>query len=166
MYPVDIACILCSIAHRLCSDHVFYAFGSDIARFSLDPRQGILANAERVRKTDVGGATYGYKVIEDLVKRQESVERIVILTDMEFYGESWIPQASQDIRAWLARYRREVNRHIELYFINLAAYGHFVTPQREPKVTYISGWSEGILKYVATTSSGFDLVDQIGGVAL
>ena len=37
---------------------------------------------------------------------------------------------------------------------------------REPKVTYISGWSEAILKYVATASSGFDLVDEIGGVVL
>lgn len=164
--PVDIACLLSAIAHRLCDDHVIYAFGSDIARFSLDPSQGILANAERVKKTNVGGATYCYKVIRDLVKRGDSVGRIVILTDMELYGESWFPQDSQDIMAWLARYRREINPEVELYFVNLAAYGHFVTPQREPKVTYISGWSEGILKYVAQTSSGFDLVDEIGSTTL
>ncbi|MCX6345173.1 MAG: hypothetical protein NT018_08860 [Armatimonadetes bacterium] len=69
-------------------------------------------------------------------------------------------------RSWIARYKRKVNPDVELYFVNLAAYGHFVTPQRETKVTYISGWSEGILRYVATTSSGFDLVDEISGVAL
>lgn len=166
IYPVDIASILSAVAHRLCEDSVIYAFGSDIARFSMDPSQGILANAERVKNTDVGYATYGYKVIEDLVKHRDPVSRIVILTDMELYGESWFPQDSQDIRAWLARYRRDINPNVEFYFINLAAYGHFVTPQREPKVTYISGWSEGILKYVATTSSGFDLAGEISGVAL
>lgn len=166
IYPVDIACILSAIAHRLCDDHVIYAFGSDIARFSLDPSQGILANTERVKKTDVGHATYGYKVIEDLVKHRDSVGRIVILTDMELYGESWFPQDSQDIISWIARYKREVNPDVELYFVNLAAYGHFVTPQREPKVTYISGWSEGMLKYVAATSSGFDLVGTIGEMTM
>lgn len=166
IYPIDIACILSAIAHRLCDDHVIYAFGSDIARFSLDSSQGILANTERVKKTNVGHATYGYKVIEDLVKRRNSVDRIVILTDMELYGESLFPRDSQDIRAWLALYRREINPDVELYFVNLAAYGHFVTPQREPTVTYISGWSEGIFKYVATTGSGFDLVDEISHVVL
>jgi hypothetical protein len=166
IYPIDIACILSAVAHRLCEDSVIYAFGSEIARFSPDPSQGILSNAERVRNTNVGHATYGYKVIEDLVKLQDPVSRIVILTDMELYGESWFPQDSQDIKAWLARYRREISPDVELYFVNLAAYGHFVTPQCEPKVTYVSGWSEGILKYVATTSSGLDVVEEMAGVVL
>jgi len=166
IYPIDIACILGAVAHRLCEDSVVYAFGSEIARVSLDPGHGILANAERIKKTEVGELTYGYKVIADMVKRREVVNRIVFLTDMELYSESPVPEDSQDIRAWLVRYRREINPNVELYFVNLAAYGHFVTPQREPKVTYISGWSEGTLKYVAVTSGGFDLVDEIGAIEL
>ena len=166
IYPLDIACILSAVSHSLCEDSIVYAFGSEIARFSPDPRQGILSNAESLKKTDVGYATSGYKVIKDLVRGQDVVNRIVILTDMELYGGSWFEQDSRDIRAWLGCYRRKINPEVELYFINLAAYGHFLTPQREPKVTYISGWSEGILKYVAATGSGFDLVDEIGGMAL
>lgn len=114
----------------------------------------------------VGHATYGYKVVEDLVKHGDIVNRIVMLTDMELYGETIFLQDPEDIRAWFTRYRREINPNVELYYINLAAYGHFVTSQFEPNVTYISGWSEGILRYVATTSSGLDQVDEIGGMIL
>ena len=166
IYPIDIACILSAAAYHLCEDPILYAFGSELARFNLDPTKGALANAEIVKKTDVGHATYGYKVIEDLVKHRDSVSRIVILTDMELYDESSFLRDSQDIRAWFIRYRRELNGDAELYFVNLAAYGHFVTPQCEPKVTYISGWSEGILKYVASTSAGFDLVNEISNISL
>lgn len=166
IYPKDIACVLSAVAHRICEDSVVYAFGSDIAVLDLDPSRGILANAERVANTDVQYATLGYKVIEDLVKRRELVDRIVVLTDMELYGESRCLDDAQDIRSWFALYRRNVNPNTEMYFINLAAYGHFITPQREPKVTYISGWSEGILRYVSPASGGFGLVDEIGSVVL
>ena len=77
-----------------------------------------------------------------------------------------MPRDSEDIRAWLARYRREVNRDVELYIVNLAAYGHFVTPQQEPKVTCISGWSEGILRYVAASRPGVDIVEETGAIDL
>ena len=164
--PADIASILVAAAHRLCEESVVLAFGSEIAVLSLDPEGGLLANAEQVRKTDVGAATYAYKVLEELVRRRDRVDRIVILTDMEVYGESRVPRDSEDIRAWLARYRREVNRDVELYIVNLAAYGHFVTPQQEPKVTCISGWSEGILRYVAASRPGVDIVEETGAIDL
>ena len=132
----------------------------------LHPEYGVLNNSQRIRKVDVGHATYGYKVIEDLVRQGDVVDRIVVLTDMELYGESRYRRDSEDIRSWFNKYRRNVNKDVELYFINMAAYGHFLTAQQKPGVTYISGWSEGILKYVAATSSGFDLVDEIGRAVL
>lgn len=166
VFPVDIACILAAVSHRLCDDSIIYAFGSEIAQLLLHPEYGTLKNAELIKKVDVGHATYGYKVIADLVDNRNVVDRIVVLTDMELYGESWYPKDSQDIRSWFDKYRRNVNKNVELYFVNLAAYGHFVTPQQEPGVTYISGWSEGILKYVAQTSSDFNMVDEVGRVTL
>lgn len=47
---------------------------------------------------------------------------------------------------------------------NLHPYEHFITPQNEAGVTYISGWSEGVLRYVALDS--FDLVEEIERISL
>lgn len=166
MFPIDIACILSSIAHRLCDDHVLYAFAEKITRFSTTPGEGLLESTARLRDIDVGHCTYGYKVVEDLVKNRDFVDRMVFLTDMELYSESPSLHDGNDLRSLFARYQRSVNKKVDLFVVNLAAYGHFITPQGDGNVTYISGWSEGILRYISTFGSGFDLVSHIGSLSL
>ncbi len=164
IYPVDIACILSAVSHRLCEDSIIYAFGSKIARLSMHSESGMLNNAKHIREVNVGHSTYGYKVIEDLVLRRCVVDRIVIFTDMELYDESKQPIETDNTLCYFNKYRRDVNKEVELYFVNLAAYGHFVTPQQEPHVTYISGWSEGILRYVEAVSSCNSLIHRVNSI--
>lgn len=166
MFPVDIACILASIAHSLCDDHIIYAFAENVTRFSTTPGEGLLESAARLRGINVGQCTYGYRVVEDLVKNGEFVDRIVFLTDMELYSESTSLNDVNDLRTLFARYQWSVNKKVDLFVVNLAAYGHFITPQGDGNVTYISGWSEGILRYISTFGSGFDLVAEIDGILL
>jgi len=64
----------------------------------------------------------------------------------------------------LIRYRRNTNPAVRTYIINLQPYQHFITPQDEACVTYISGWSEGVLRYVALDT--FDLVEEIERISL
>lgn len=165
LYPRDIANLLGAMAFRFCDSAVVSVFACEFAVVPISKHDSIFANRERVDHTYVSGSTNAHLALDYLNRQRLTVDRIVVLTDMQIWDSSGLgPGDDRDLRALLIRYRRNVNPAVPTYIINLQPYEHFVTPQNEAGVTYISGWSEGVLRYVALDS--FDLVEEIERVSL
>lgn len=110
-------------------------------------------DAIRQREGEVGYATNGYKVIEDVRRRKLSVDNILMFTDGQMYGG--------DLQKEWDDYRYQINPNAKLFVFDLA--GHGASPIRiNNKSTYlIAGWSEKIFDTVDRLTRGENIVEQI-----
>lgn len=164
----DIAALLGAAAHRTCERSAVYVFADDAARVHFRS-EGVLRRAEEVAGTDVGGATYAFKVLVKLLVGEISADRILFFTDMQIYGEERFRFREEEHFAMLLRtYRERVSPGVRTYIFNLAAYEHFMTPADDLGVTYFSGWSEGLLRYIAVEEEGgiSSLVERVERIEL
>jgi len=168
LVPADIANLLGAMIFHLSDIGVVSVFAEEFAWVPLSKEDRAMANWEKLRATDVGGATYAFKAIQYLLKEQLFVDRIIIPTDMIIYSKYDSTRDSESFVALLRHYKRRVNPRVKTYILNLQPYEHFITPEDEEGVTTISGWSEAILKYIEhdSVADGSDMVDIVGRVKL
>lgn len=161
--PKDIACLLGAMAENLCEQSVTVAFGTIAKKVDAGKlSQRALQRAQQIGDTEVGGATFGETVLVELFNRRIRADRIVFLTDMEMYS----PSAETVLLQWVDAYWRFMNPEARLVFINLQPYETFLAPQDEERVTTISGWSDGVLKYVAAAGQEADVVEAVSNLRL
>jgi 60 kDa SS-A/Ro ribonucleoprotein len=168
LVPADIANLLGAMILHLSDFGIVSVFGEDFAWVPLLKEDRTMANWEKIRTTDVGFATHAFKTVQYLLKERFTVDRIIVLTDMEIYSQHDPCDDSESFVALLRHYRRRVNPRVKTYIINLQPYEHFITPEDEEGVTTISGWSEAVLKYIEHDSAvdGSDMVDIVGRIRL
>ena len=89
---------------------------------------------------------------------------------MIVYGEQGIYDGNYDaeFNVLLCKYRKRINPRVKTFIINLQPYKYFMTPEDDNGVTTISGWSEGILRYIQlmSNSGGASIVEEINRIAL
>ncbi len=168
IYPIDIAAILGAIAVRMCEKHLVYVFGENIAQVPVSGHDTIFKNMERIRNTDVGHSTNAYKVMRAMIDDKIHADKLIVLTDMEIYNDSYGYRQDEDFRYLLGQYHQRVNPDMKTFVINLVPYEYFMLPQDTNNVTVISGWNQEILRYIKYTSNtkGGSLVEQIDKVKL
>ncbi len=181
----DVANLLGAMIESLCDEGQLYLFGTDCIRVpdrkhyeeiykNHFENRTILDRSAKIERlgAKVGWETNAHKVLVRLIKEHIYVDRLVYLTDMQIYGES--PNESGDIISrcfssddqylplLIKEYRKKINPNMQTIAINLQPYETFITPQDEEGVTNISGWSEGMLKYINLITNGcWTLVDEI-----
>ena len=145
IYPIDIAALLGAVAVGLCERRLVYVFGEDIARVYVSDHDTILKNTERIKNTDVGHSTNAYKVMRAMIDDNVHTDRLIVLTDMVTYDDSYNYNSERDFKYLLEQYRQDTNN-----------------------VSVISGWNQEILSYIKYTSDtkGGSLVEQIDKVKL
>ena len=168
LVPADIANLLGAMIFHLSDIGLVSVFAEEFAWVPLSKEDGTMVNWEKLRATDVGGATYAFKVIQHLLKERVFVDRIIIPTDMIIYSKYDSTRDAESFVTLLRYYRRQINPRVKTYIINLQPYEYFIAPEDEEGVTTISGWSESILKYIEHDSAadGSDMVDIVGRVRL
>jgi 60 kDa SS-A/Ro ribonucleoprotein len=167
----DIGSLLGAAAERICERSLVFVFACTSAVVSFHGEQDVLSRAGEIRYTDVGGATYAYLVLRDLIRLKLPADRILFFTDMQIYGQHRgfpFEYPDEDITGLLRAYRRRVSPGLRTYIFNLQPYEHFMTPADEQGVSYFSGWNENLLRYVAADSGagGVSMVDQIARITL
>ena len=143
----DVAAILGAIASVIAPDNICGVFGQSYARVNFSQRQSILHRAEKMSKTDVGHATYGWMAIDDLISHKIEVKRIMLFSDMQCYNAGHSMYGESIDEKW-QEYKAKINPNAFLYSFDLAGYGTTQVPEDDPHVLTIAGWSESIFKYI------------------
>ncbi|WP_228452267.1 TROVE domain-containing protein [Chryseobacterium sp. c4a] len=85
----DIGLLMSMILQSKCQNVTTGIFGDRWLRVAM-PKQGILNNVDAFykREGEVGYSTNGYLVIEDLIKRKEIVDKVMLFTDTQLWDSS------------------------------------------------------------------------------
>jgi hypothetical protein len=164
--PIDVSSLLGAIARDLCDESILFVFGTDLALLKWSEEKPVLERAAQIATTDVGHATFAFKVPRILHHLKLPVDRILLLTDMQVYGETYPDAPDEDFTTLLRRYRAEVAPRVRTFVMNLQPGRHFMTPPDEHGVTYVSGFSEGLLRYVAADGEAADMVQVVDRIEL
>jgi len=95
-----------------------------------------------------GEAGYGinaHLLLQDLLRRKQVVDRVLIFTDCRLWGSrSFNQSADADIAEAWRQYRRDVAPSAKLFLFDLAGYGSDPLECPGDDVYLIAGWKEGI----------------------
>lgn len=114
-----------------------------------------------------GGGTDVAAPLKELIKTGTSVDKIVILTDMQMYG-GW-GNINDQINNYLKEYKSKVNPNVKVLFWNLQGYGGGAPLDLEKtrEVFEVSGFSDKMLEVIPRLWSNPNfLIDVIEAVEL
>jgi len=131
-------------------------------------RKNILANVQEFynREGEVGYATNGYLVIEDLIKRKKVVDKIMMFTDCQLWSNSVIDNVLLRSISYLWKQYKIIAPHARLYLFDLAGYGNTPLDVREDGVYLIAGWSDKIFDVLAALEEGANALQEIEEIPL
>ncbi|MHC4748442.1 MAG: TROVE domain-containing protein [Planctomycetota bacterium] len=158
--PYEIANILGAIAFRINPESLIGSFAEIWRELPLNPADTILTNAQYLINNQVGSSTYAYRGIRWLRENKLSVDRILVISDEQCYDEGLA--SINSLAGELERYKREVNRHVYTYSIDLCGYGTLQFPESQTRVCNLAGWSEKVFEFIKLyEETGKGLVDVI-----
>lgn len=157
----DIGLMLAMLMQSQCKNAVTGMFG-DRWKIINVPKRNVLANVQEYykREGEVGYSTNGYLVIEDLIRRREIVDKVMLFTDTQMWDSNYIGQSFA--RSW-SNYKK-IAPNAKLYLFDLAGYGRPPIDIRQNDVYLIAGWSDkvfNILDAMETTASALERIVQV-----
>lgn len=159
----DIGLLMSMILQSHCKNVVTGMFGDRWLRTPM-PKRGILRNVDELYKSEgkVGYSTNGYLVIEDLIKRKENVDKVMLFTDTQMWNS--IGTANSFEASW-SRYKT-IAPNAKLYIFDLAGYGKQPLDIRKNDVYLIAGWSDKIFDVLNALEDQKSAVEMIKKVVL
>ncbi|ASE63985.1 TROVE domain-containing protein [Chryseobacterium indologenes] len=159
----DIGLLMSMMLQSQCKNVVTGIFGDRWLRVPM-PKSGILRNVDAFykREGEVGYSTNGYLVLEDLIKRQEKADKIMLFTDTQLWDSSGNRNSFENL--W-NRYKA-IAPHAKLYIFDLAGYGRQPLDIRKNDVYLIAGWSDKIFEVLNALEDRKSAVQMIQKVVL
>jgi hypothetical protein len=161
----DVGLVLGMLLQSRCQHVVTGMFGDRWQRVTL-PQGQVLRNVQELysREGEVGYATNGHLVIQDLRRRREVVDKVLIFTDCQLWDSTG--QGNTLAQEWAA-YRAEVAPQARLYLFDLAGYGPTPLDVRaEHGVALVAGWSDKVLDVLAALENGNTALTEIEKIEL
>jgi hypothetical protein len=154
----DIGLLLGMILQSRSDNVITGIFGSEWLRYPL-PSNTILANTQSLNRIEgkVGYSTNGFRVIEDLINKNEVVDKVMMFTDCQMWN-SYGGSASFD-STW-KRYKK-IAPNAKLYLFDLAGYGNTPVSTQSNDVYLIAGWSDKIFDVLASIEEGGNAIKEI-----
>ena len=161
----DIGLMLGMMLQSKCKNAEAGMFGDKWKIINM-PTRGILQNVQEFyrREGEVGYATNGYLVINDLTNRKKVMDKVMLFTDCQMWDSTGRDNTIQ--KAWLD-YRQKVAPNAQLYLFDLA--GHGTSPLDLSKgngVHLIAGWSDKIFDVLAALNDGGNALTVINAVEI
>lgn len=148
MQLVEIAALMGSITNEMSKDNIVYCFDDKLYKKKLN-KDTVLENTEYLMKRAYGGGTDAHLCIEELHNKNIDVNRVIMFTDMQIYGENeWAGNLSSSWKEYV-----KTHPNAKLYVVNLCSYGSDSPVEIDGKnnAMVITGWSEQILKFISNT---------------
>lgn len=160
----DVGLVLAMLLHSRCKNVEVGMFGDSWKTITV-PRNNILGNVQEFyrREGEVGYATNGYLVIEDILTRRVRMDKVMLFTDGQLWNSSG--SGSQIQTLWL-RYKREISPDAKLYLFDLQGYGRAPLQILSNDVYLIAGWSDKVFEVLAALENGDSALDAINNIEL
>lgn len=157
----DIGLMLAMLLQTRCEDVVTGMFGDTWKRIGV-PKKNVLANVQEFhrREGEVGYATNGYKVIEDLLQRKEVADKIMLFTDCQLWNSTGTGVSFPGL--W--KQYKDLAPRAKLYLFDLAGYGNTPVDVLRDDVYLIAGWSDKIFDVLKALDEGGDTVKMINQI--
>jgi 60 kDa SS-A/Ro ribonucleoprotein len=117
----------------------------------LTDRPVLLATDQfRGREGEAGYGINAHLILQDLLRRRQAVDRILVFTDCRLWGSRGFdrPSGADLVESW-RQYRTALAPNAKLYLFDLAGYGARPLEIAGDEVFLIAGWKEPILDVLA-----------------
>jgi len=158
----DIGLMLAMLLKSRCRNAITGMFG-DTWKVINVPTKGILSNVDAFyrREGEVGYSTNGYLVIEDLLKRKQRVDKVMIFTDCQLCNSRNDKQI-----AGLWNDYKKISPESKLYLFDLSGHGNTPLDITRGDVFLIAGWSDKVFDILAAIDRGGDALEEVRNTAL
>ncbi|HTJ50336.1 MAG TPA: TROVE domain-containing protein [Cyclobacteriaceae bacterium] len=163
----DIGLMLAMLLQSRCSQVQTGMFGDSWKIINVS-RINILANVQEFykREGEVGYATNGYLVLQDLINRNKVVDKIMMFTDCQLWNSNVADNLmSKSVSSLWKQYLR-IAPQARLYLFDLAGYGNTPIDIKEDGVYLIAGWSDKIFDVLASLEEGQHALTEIEKIEL
>lgn len=128
------------------------------------PNRSVLANVGEYykREGEVGYATNGYKVIDDLVNRGVIMDKILMFTDCQLWDNQFGGSSLE--KSW--KTYKQIAPDAKLYLFDLAGYGTTPLNIQKDDICLIAGWSDKVFDVLYSIENGQSAVEKIKQVVL
>jgi len=114
----------------------------------------------RLREGEAGYAINAHLVIQDLLRKQQVVDKVLIFTDTRLWDNRTFNQAAgTNLGDWWRLYRNQMAPKAKLYLFDLAGYGARPLEILEDGVHLVAGWHEQVLDVLSVLESRPDAID-------
>lgn len=158
----DIGLMLAMLLKSRCENAITGMFGDKWKVINV-PTQGILSNVDAFyrREGEVGYATNGYLVIEDLIRRKQQMDKVMIFTDLQL----WNNKNDKKIADLWNEYKK-ISPNSKLYLFDLSGYGNTPLDITQNDVYLIAGWSDKIFDIISAIDNGGNALDEVRKIEL
>jgi 60 kDa SS-A/Ro ribonucleoprotein len=114
------------------------------------------------REGEAGYGINAWLVLQDLLRKRQVVDRVLIFTDCQLWGNrSFNQPAGTDLANWWRQYRRQIAPQARLYLFDLAGYGVMPLQFPEDGVCLLAGWQERMPDVLAALEKTKEVADFI-----
>lgn len=158
----DIALMLAMLLQGRCANVITGMFGNTWKIINV-PKKNILGNVMEFhrREGEVGYATNGYLVVEDLLERKQVVDKVMVFTDCQLWNSNGNIQFAD---VWMQY--KAVAPNAKMYLFDLAGYGNTPLNVMKDDVYLVAGWSDKIFDVLSAIESGSDALKMINAIEL
>ncbi len=159
----DIGLMLGMLMQSKCKRVVTGMFGDRWKVINM-PNRGVLNNVQEYykREGEVGYATNGHLVIDDLLARHVVMDKVMLFTDCQMWNTK--ADGSTFEKSWKAY--KAIAPNAKLYLFDLAGYGHTPVSVQKDDVCLIAGWSDKVFDVLQAIENGEHAVEKIKQVKL
>ncbi|WP_268846125.1 TROVE domain-containing protein [Flavobacterium aestivum] len=157
----DIGLMLGMLMKSRCQNVVSGMFGDTWKIINMSKRN-VLSNVNEYykREGEVGYATNGYLVLEDLINRKQVVDKVMLFTDVQMWNSN---QTNHTFSNSWEKYKK-MAPNAKLYLFDLAGYGQQPINIQKNDVYLIAGWSDkvfDVLHALVDKSSVLNYINRI-----
>jgi len=162
----DVGLMLAMLLQSRCKNVEVGMFGDTWKTIAV-PRANILGNVQEFyrREGEVGYATNGHLVIQDILSRKVIMDKVFIFTDCQLWNSA-ADGSKLHIQYYWERYKRQVAPQAKLYLFDLKGYGQSPLTLLQNDVYLVAGWSDKVFDVLAALEAGGSALDAINQIEL
>jgi len=159
----DIGLMLGMLLKSRCKNVVSGIFGDKWKIVEL-PDSGVLSNVDAFykREGEVGYSTNGYLVIEDLIKKEKTVDKIMMFTDCQLWNSCDGNTQLKDVWKEYKTFAPDA----KMYLFDLAGHGNSPLDITSDDVHLIAGWSDKVFDILQAIDNGSDALKEINAIEI
>ena len=159
----DIGLMLGMLLKSRCKNVVSGIFGDKWKIVEL-PNSGVLSNVDAFykREGEVGYSTNGYLVIEDLIKKEKTVDKIMMFTDCQLWNSCGGNTQLKDVWKKYKTFAPDA----KMYLFDLAGHGNSPLDITSDDAHLIAGWSDKVFDILQAIDNGSDALKEINAIEI